>query len=177
MKIFWENRFWSLKLVLGCLKIVIGFFYSLTIYKGWKQVEKTQYICWEVTQKRQSRNIAVGKNQKKILLSVDWPVDRQQPKIWLLGLTVDRSVDRVTNPESKALQQSTCRSTMTQQYQKILQSVDRSVDRCVHKSKANFVQHRSTGQSTDRAICSAYRSTDSGKKSGFENLLKCISFL
>jgi len=46
MKIFWEKGFWSQKLALGYSKIIVGFFYSLTIYRVWKQKGKTKYDCW-----------------------------------------------------------------------------------------------------------------------------------
>jgi len=58
--------------------------------------DKIETSCW-------------GQNQTKIVLSVD----NQRSKIWPLGLPVNRSINRVTQPESLALLQSTDRSTVT----------------------------------------------------------------
>jgi len=46
------------------LNLVVGFFYSPTIYRGCKYEEKTQKSRWKKTQKKTKQNIAVGKKSK-----------------------------------------------------------------------------------------------------------------
>ena len=77
-------------------------------------------------EKDKQKNSRWEKLQKEILLSVDRPVDPQRSNFRPLGIAVDWSVDRFSQPESKAL----CRSTETidraQPRARLLQSVDRS---------------------------------------------------
>ena len=91
--------------------------------------------------------------QQKILLLVDWAVDRQRSNFRPLGKAVDRPVDRRSQAESETLCWSTRRSTGPNREQC---SCRRSTARSTEVHACTLVHiGRPPSRPTDRAICSA----------------------
>ena len=177
MKIFWEKGFWSQNLAPRCSKIFLNCFQgfsTIPLFIGDETCRENPKESLGCDLEKDKTETSHWERIYRKILSVDRSVDRQRSKIWPLGLAVDRDPTEtrcvsVSRPVSRSMctpiQVKSCAKMVDrlvdQQSNLALPSVDRLVDR-----QSKLLCQRSTG-----------RSTDSGSKSEFENILKSILFL